>query len=44
MEGGEMHSTAADVFYVCDGIVRRLVHFWERERALADLGLAPEAG
>jgi hypothetical protein len=35
----EMHSLAADVFHMLDGKVMQLLHYWERDRALADLGL-----
>jgi hypothetical protein len=34
-----MQSKAADLFEVCDGMVMRLVHYWDREQALADIGL-----
>src|SRR5690348_15050780 len=34
-----MHVKAADLFHVRDGKVIKLVAYWNRERALADLGL-----
>ena len=40
LEVERMHSDAADLFHIADGKVTRLVHYWERSRALADLGLA----
>jgi ketosteroid isomerase-like protein len=35
-----MQSKAADLFLVCDGTVMTLAHYWDREQALSDLGLA----
>jgi len=42
LELGHMRSKGANLFHVRDGKVNRLVFYWDRERALADLGLAPE--
>jgi ketosteroid isomerase-like protein len=39
-----MRAEAANLFHVRGGKVTRLVFYFDRERALADLGLAPEAG
>jgi len=44
LEVGQIRTKAANVFYLRGGKVTRLVLYWDRERALADLGLAPEAG
>jgi ketosteroid isomerase-like protein len=37
--GIEMRSQAANLFEVRDGNVTRFLHYWERDRALSDLGL-----
>ena len=42
LELGQMRSQGAALFHVHDGKVTRLVLYWDRERAFADLGLAPE--
>jgi len=40
---GQMRAKGASLFHVGDGKVTKLVLYNDRERALADLGLAPEA-
>jgi ketosteroid isomerase-like protein len=39
LELGQLAGHAASLFQVCDGRVVRLVFYWDRDRALADLGL-----
>jgi hypothetical protein len=41
---GQVRTEVAALFHVCDGKVTRLVLYWDRERAFADLGLASESG
>jgi SnoaL-like domain len=39
---GQMRAKGAVVYHVSAGQVTRLVYYWDREHALADLGLASE--
>jgi ketosteroid isomerase-like protein len=42
LELGRIQTNAANLFHLHDGKVTRLALYFDRERALADLGLAPE--
>jgi ketosteroid isomerase-like protein len=44
VELGQIQSRGAGLFQIRDGKVVGIVGYLERDRALADLGLAPEAG
>ena len=41
---GQMGAEGAHVFHIRDDKVIRLVTYWDRELALADLGLTPDSG
>jgi ketosteroid isomerase-like protein len=44
VQHGQMRTRAANLFHVRGGKVTRLVLYWDRERALADLDLPSEVG
>ena len=44
LEMGQIRTQGAGLFYIRDGKVTRLINYWDREHAFADLGLAPEDG
>jgi ketosteroid isomerase-like protein len=44
LELAKMGAKGAHVFHICDGNVFKRVFYMDRERALADLGLASESG
>jgi ketosteroid isomerase-like protein len=44
VEVGQIRSEGANVFHVRGGKVTRMVNYLDRDRAFADLGLAPEGG
>ena len=43
LEVGHMHTKGASLFHLHGGKVTRLVQFWDGDRALANLGLGPDA-
>jgi ketosteroid isomerase-like protein len=44
LEIGKLHSTGANLFHLHAGKVTRIVVYWDRAQALADLGLPPSTG
>jgi ketosteroid isomerase-like protein len=42
LELGQMRSEGADVYYIRDGKVTKVIFYFDRERALADLGLSEQ--
>jgi ketosteroid isomerase-like protein len=44
LELGQVRAKGAHLFQIRDGKVTKFVRYLDRERALADLGRAPEAG
>ena len=44
LEIGEMRTHGAQLFHVRNGMVTKYVFYFDRDRALADLGLGPEGG
>jgi ketosteroid isomerase-like protein len=43
LELAQMRSDGAVLFHLRDGLVARLVFYWDRDRAFTDLGLLPGA-
>ena len=44
LEVDQMSAKGANLFHIRDGRVTRLALYWNRERALADVGLSSDAG
>jgi ketosteroid isomerase-like protein len=42
LEAEQLHAKGASLYHVREGRVTRMVQYLDRERALADLGLAPQ--
>jgi ketosteroid isomerase-like protein len=42
LEIAHMSAKSVTLFHIADDLVTRVVAWWDRDRALADLGLAPE--